>query len=77
MKKITKFKKFNLHLRIFILIALSLFVMVGIMHINMLVSGDFISLGDTVLPHTVNYFALFGILWMVVMGVYYYIALKD
>ncbi len=77
MKKIKKFEGFNRHLRIFILISITLFVLVGAMHINILFQGLHVTVGDTVLPQSTSYFALFGAAWMVVMGVYYYLALAP
>ena len=77
MKKITKFTGFNKHLRIFILISMSLFMLAGIAHIKLLLGGDIVSVGDIVLPKTASYLAIFGAAWMTVMGIYYYLALAP
>lgn len=71
------FKGFNMHLRIFILIANTLFLLMFALHINILISGNYIYLADVQLPHLVNYFAIFGMIFMFIMGTYYYLALRP
>lgn len=77
MKAIKKMAKFNLHLRIFILLSITIWLLVGVLHLNILFAGNHISLGGIIIPRIVNYFALVGITCMTVMGMYYYIALKP
>lgn len=77
MNKLKKFKGFDKHLRIFLLISISLWLLVGILHASVLLNNDSIQLGDIVLPQLTSYFALFGVIWMSVMGVYYYRALAP
>lgn len=75
MKNIKKFQGFNTHLRIFILISIALWLLVAFIHMKVIALGEHVYLGDIMLPRSVNILAIFGVFWMVVMGLYYYKAL--
>jgi len=75
MKKITKFKKFDKHLRIFLLISISLSMLVGIAHAGLLASKEIVIVGHFAIPEIASYCIVFGAAMMTVMGIYYYLAL--
>ena len=77
MKKITKFKDFNKHLKIFILITTLVFVAVGILHFSLITYGLDVSIGNAVVPWVNSYLVVFISFCMVVMGTYYYKAIDD
>lgn len=77
MKKNKTFPQFKKHLRNFILLSIVIYSMFGIIHINILARGNQVSFGDVILPQSVSYFALLAAISMVVMGIYYYVALGS
>lgn len=76
MKIFQKFKDFNIHLRLFILISLPFFASILFANINLLIEGDAVVIGGIAVPAYVGYLGVFGSFWMIVMAVYYYMALS-
>ena len=77
MKKITKFKDFTKHLKIFILITTLVFVAVGILHFSLIAYGLDISIGREMVPSINSYLVVFISFCMVIMGTYYYKAVDS
>lgn len=77
MKHIQKFPGFNKHLRIFILISIGVFGLAAVAHSIILIGRDSLHIGSTTLPAYMSYLVILGCLCMIVMGMYYYLALRD
>ncbi len=77
MKKVKKFKDFNKHLKIFIVITSTVFMAVGLVHLSLIAYGLDISIGNAVVPKINSYLVVFISMCMVVMGAYYHKAIDS
>jgi len=75
MKKIKKFKDFDKHLQIFTMLVFLIFMIVGLIHLNIILYGFLITFAGITIPATVSYLGLFISFSMMVMSYYYHKAL--